>query len=177
MSGIINCRYEGLKFKLYNRCDDNQVNYYYYNLPFHETKIIKLMNAFAKRTKVIIDIGANTGIHSVIVSKMNPGTKIYAIEPYQPNYTRLEKNLAINDCHNVEIKKIALGEKEGMITFYVPADNRITDVTSAVENHGTRIYQNYIKWEKAEVKQSTLNNLFAEIGRLIFLNATSNLMK
>jgi FkbM family methyltransferase len=168
VSGVVNCKYEDIKFKAYNRCDDSQVNYYYYGNPYHEFPIIKLMCAFARRSKTILDIGANTGIHSVIVSKMNPDTKIYAIEPYQTNYIRLEKNLFINNCSNVEVKRIALGEKEDTINFYIPVDNSITDVSSAVENHGIRIYEDQVKWKKANVKQSTLNKLAEEIKQIDF---------
>jgi len=168
VAGIIRCQYNGLNFKLYNECDDHQVDFYYYDWPFHEAKIINLMNSFARRSKVILDIGANTGIHSVIVSRMNPGTKIYAIEPYQSNYTRLERNLQLNDCRNVEIKKIALGEKAGELTFFIPSDNSITDVSSAVENHGTRIYESQITWKKSVVQQLTLDELAGETGRIDF---------
>lgn len=168
VSGIVNCKYEDIVFKAYNRCDDGQVNYYYYDNPFHEFPVINLMCAFAKRSKVILDIGANTGIHSVIVSKKNPETKIYSIEPYETNYNRLEKNLDINNCSNVEVKKIALGEIEDTINFYIPTDNSITDVSSAVENHGIRIYEDQVKWKKVNVKQSTLNKLSEDIKEIGF---------
>ncbi len=75
VSGIVNCKFEDIKFKAYNRCDDGQVNYYYYDNPFHEFRVIKLMCVLAKRSKIILDIGANTGIHSVIVSKKIPEQK------------------------------------------------------------------------------------------------------
>src|SRR5258706_2761138 len=55
VSGIVNCKFEDITFKAYNRCDDGQVNYYYYNNPYHEFPVIKLMCAFAKRSKVILD--------------------------------------------------------------------------------------------------------------------------
>lgn len=168
VSGVINCQYENVRFKIYSRCDDHPANYFYYNKPFHEFKVIKLMAAFAKRSKIILDVGANTGLHSVIVSIMNPGTKIYAVEPYEKNYIRLEKNLAINNCSNVEAKKIALGENEDIIPFYVPADGSITDVSSAVENHGTLIYGGNVKWKKTDVNQTTLNKLSGEIGQIDF---------
>ncbi len=168
VAGVINCRFGNLKFKLYNECDDHQVDFYYYNKPFHESKVLNLMNAFARRSKVILDIGANTGIHSVIISKMNPGTKIYAIEPYQTNYRRLERNLALNGCTNVEVKKIALGDQRGELTFFIPSDNSITDVSSAVENHGTRIYENQITWKKSVVEQLRFDELSKEIEPIDF---------
>ena len=165
---MIKCRFEKLNFKLYNECDDHQVDFYFYNKPFHESKVLTVMSAFAGRSKTILDIGANTGIHSVIVSKLNPNTKIYAIEPYKTNYTRLEKNLKLNNCSNVEIKRVALGEQKGELTFFIPSDNSITDVSSAVENHGTRIYENQIVWKKSVVEQLTFDELSKEVGRIDF---------
>jgi FkbM family methyltransferase len=168
VSGTIKGNYEEVQFKMYNRCDDGQPNYYFYGRHFHEFKVIGLMCAFGKRSRQMLDIGANTGIHSIILSKKCPTLKIYAIEPYPVNIKRLEKNLAINQCANVEIKKVALGEKEGMITFFIPSDNSITDVSSAVENHGERIYTDQVRWKKTEVPQQTLDQLCAEVGPIDF---------
>ncbi|NOT51431.1 MAG: FkbM family methyltransferase [Chitinophagaceae bacterium] len=167
VSGTIKGHYDGIDFKIYNRCDDTQAYYYYYGMHYHEFKILGLMCAFSKRSKQIMDIGANTGLHSIIVSKKCPDIKIYAIEPYPANITRLEQNLNMNSCTNVEIKKVALGETEDTITFYVPDDNSVSDVSSAVKDHGGRIYDR-VHWKKTEVPQTTLDKLSTEVGQIDF---------
>ncbi len=63
---------------------------------------------------------------------------------------------------------MALGEQEDTISFYIPTDNIITDVSSAVENHGIRIYEEQIKWKETKVVQSTLSKLAEEIEKIGF---------
>jgi FkbM family methyltransferase len=50
---------------------------------------------------VVIDIGANIGMFSVFVSKLQPLAKIYAFEPVVSNYLRLCSNLSVNHVKNV----------------------------------------------------------------------------
>lgn len=168
VSGTISVKTYDVKLKLYNKCDDGFVHFFYYNLAYHENNILLLTDAFAKKIDHILDIGANTGIDSIIIAKRNPDIKIFAVEPYIPNYTRLEKNVALNGVENIILKKVALGNKEGQIVFYVPADGRITDVSSAVQGIGEKVYGDDIKWKESEVQQTTLDKIVDEIGDLQF---------
>lgn len=168
VSGTVSVKVNDVDIKLYNKCDDGFVHFFYYEFNYHEKNVLLLTDAFAKKTKHILDIGANTGIDSIIIAKKNPGITIYAVEPYLPNYTRLEKNIDLNRIENIILKKVALGSKEEKIVFYVPADGRITDVSSAVEGIGEKVYGDMIKWKKSEVQQSTFDKLANEIGELHF---------
>ena len=46
-----------------------------------EPETINLYTKLCKKSKVIFDVGANTGIYSLIASKLNPNAKIIAFEP------------------------------------------------------------------------------------------------
>ncbi|NOT50228.1 MAG: FkbM family methyltransferase [Chitinophagaceae bacterium] len=125
------------------------------------------MKLFAKKSSCIADIGANTGFHSVIASLANPHCKIYAVEPFPPNYQRLQLNLALNKCNNVTIIKNALGSDHGELKFFVPSDNSITDVSSAVDTHGDRIYPE-VKWKETTVSQITFDGLTEQTKKIDF---------
>lgn len=168
VSGTMSVKYEDVNFKVYNKCDDGFVNFFYYETGYHESNVLTITDAFAKKSDLILDIGANTGIDSIIIAKKNPALKIIAIEPFKPNYERLEKNISLNSVENIEVRKIALGDSVSEINFFVPSDGRITDVSSAVEGLGEKVYGDEIKWEKAIVKQTTLDELHREIGPVKF---------
>ncbi len=60
-----------------------------------------------------VDVGANIGNHTLFFSGI-AGMAGTAIEPYEPNFRRLENNIKINDLdRRVEIRNIALGRKAG----------------------------------------------------------------
>lgn len=52
---------------------------------------------------VVLDIGAHVGVVSCYLAKKWPHVTIYAYEPIEANYRRLERNLRVNGCTNVHI--------------------------------------------------------------------------
>jgi FkbM family methyltransferase len=157
-SGIITFTYNGVEVKAFNRCDDVFVHGFYYNLEYHESNVLTITSTFAKRPGTILDIGANTGLDAIMVAKKHPWCKIIAIEPYEPNYKRLEKNIELNGVQNIEVLKVALGAENGMVEFTVPRDGRITDVASALDTVGEKVYPE-LEWKKVSVAQKTLDSL------------------
>ena len=71
----------------------------------------------SKSSKIIFDIGANTGIYSILSKVYNPSTKVSAFEP-QPNvYKILKKNNHINNF-NISCENIAISNKAGNFPFF-----------------------------------------------------------
>jgi FkbM family methyltransferase len=169
VSGTVEVTYEALKFKLHNRADDGFVQIFYYGMTYQESHVLAITSAFASKGSVILDIGANTGIDSLIVAMRNPSTTIIAIEPYSPNYDRMKTNLALNGIRNVIPRKIAVGSRRDTIDFFVPEDGRITDVSSAVEGIGEKVYGKQVRWKKAQVNQYSLDDILDELTSVGFL--------
>ena len=168
-SGEIDCRFDTLEFKMYNECDDGLVGYFYYsNLEFQETQDLKLFILLARSSNIIIDIGANTGLFSILSAKANPNSRIYAIEPYITNYDRLLKNIQLNGFKNIESLNIALGDKVGTVNFSIPEASSISDVTSVNGEFSKQIYPE-LKWKEVIVNVSTLDELSQKIGKRINL--------
>jgi FkbM family methyltransferase len=152
---------------MYNKCDDHIPDYFFYNIPFHEDIILRLVKLFSKKSACIADIGANTGFHTVIAALANPNCKIFSVEPYAPNYQRLQKNINLNKCANVTIVKHALGKEYGQLKFFVPSDNSITDVSSVLDTHGNRIYPE-AEWKETTVSVITFDRLYEQTGKIDF---------
>jgi FkbM family methyltransferase len=72
----------------------------------------------------VLDVGANIGYYSVLASLFLGDTgQVLAYEPNPENFTVLEKNIAINNCVNVQAFQLALSniDEEGFL--YLSADN------------------------------------------------------
>ena len=96
--------------------------------------------AFTKLVKagdVVLDIGANIGTHTLFLSRLatNEG-KVIAFEPCKINHDILMMNLALNRCHNVDLYKYGVGEKEGKM--YIESKWNATD---KVQNYGCVVLQ------------------------------------
>jgi FkbM family methyltransferase len=71
----------------------------------------------AARSSVILDIGANTGIYSLLAAAANPAASIMAFEP-QPNvFESLVKNAKAAGA-DISCQQVALSDVEGRLPFY-----------------------------------------------------------
>ena len=72
---------------------------------------------------VILDVGANEGIFSIMMAKLYPHTRIIAIEPVSRTIAALMDNIALNDIANIYPAKIALGKERGFHTMNISKDH------------------------------------------------------
>lgn len=68
-----------------------------------------------KRYKRVLDVGANIGLHSIIMSKC--GFEVRTYEPDPQHFEILKRNLALNDCPNVQAFNAAISSKTGEMEF------------------------------------------------------------
>lgn len=89
--------------------------------------------ALAVESKVVLDIGSNSGWFSVMAKAYNSKAIVFAFEP-QPNVFRvLEKNNRINKF-DIFCNNIALSDKKGKSSFYNTGSNTFTTENT---NHGS----------------------------------------
>jgi FkbM family methyltransferase len=165
LSGVVDLQFDKLHFKYYTACDDGIAEAIYYQHNYVETSELRLFKEFARRSRNIIDIGANTGIYSLISALTQPRATIYAFEPYSVNLARLQKNLALNQTKNIEVIAQAVGNLNTKIKFSVPAHGKICDTSSANADFSQSTYQGEVKWQEVEVEQIMLDS-FAEQKKL-----------
>jgi FkbM family methyltransferase len=68
-------------------------------------------------SETIIDIGANTGMYSLIAKQINPTSKVYCFEPAHKTFKELVKNI---QCNHFDIKAfdIAVSNTDSEKIFY-----------------------------------------------------------
>jgi FkbM family methyltransferase len=93
-----------------------------------EKESLKIWAQLSKRSQSIIDIGANTGIYSMLAQNNNANAKVIAIEPVDLNFDILSKNIAKNN-YPIIAEKIALSDQEGTASMFMLKD-RLNYMTS-----------------------------------------------
>ena len=89
----------------------------------YEQMTTALLKEITKEGMVAIDIGANIGYFSVLLSKLVGDTgKVISIEPEGNNLKGLYKNIRLNNCNNVLVLEKAIGNRTGLVDFYVSKD-------------------------------------------------------
>ncbi|MEQ8848769.1 FkbM family methyltransferase [Botrimarina sp.] len=66
-----------------------------------------------KASDVVIDAGANVGLFSLLVARIEPQTKVFAFEPFPENFAILQSNLDAAGARNVQSFNKALSGTEG----------------------------------------------------------------
>jgi FkbM family methyltransferase len=94
-----------------------------------EKESLKIWAQLAKKSQVILDIGANTGIFSMLAQNNNGSAKVIAIEPVNVNFEVLSKNIVQNKF-KINAEKVALSDKEGVAKMFMLKDqlNYMTSV-------------------------------------------------
>jgi len=97
--------------------------------PYHEMGTVSSLNLFdldeliifsfywenRKRYKNVADIGANIGLHSILLSRC--GFQVRSYEPDPGHYKILKKNLAANKCARVEAHNSAVSNEAATKEF------------------------------------------------------------
>ena len=83
-----------------------------------EPESINLWVKLSSESKIILDIGANTGIYSLISAAIAPTATIYSFEPVDRIYDKFQKNILINKFSTIHAEKIALSDKNDFAILY-----------------------------------------------------------
>ncbi|HSZ85042.1 MAG TPA: FkbM family methyltransferase, partial [Puia sp.] len=144
-------------------------NYLYYFSRFmiftartfaYEMEFSRFIKLIPKGDNIILDIGANIGITSVVLAKKFPGATIHSFEPIPPNINTVKRIIEHYKLNNVQLHETALGEQEGKLKMVVPViDNvRMQGLSHAyVEgndedwNKGDVYYMNMMKLDDVDV--------------------------
>ena len=96
-----------------------------------ETATMNLWRRLASDSAVIIDVGANTGVYSLVAKAINPKALIFAFEPITRVYQALESNLELNHGRWKESQiqgfQVALSDYDGYgEMFDLPVEHMYT---------------------------------------------------
>lgn len=84
----------------------------------YEPESVSIFKAWLHPGDAVLDIGANVGFHTVLLSRLvgSHGT-VHAYEPDPDNVALLSRNLSENHCGNVQVHEVALSSYGGKSPF------------------------------------------------------------
>lgn len=100
---------------------------------------------------VIIDIGANWGLHTLYTSTLVGKTgKVVSVEPFLPAFVELEWHIAKNNCKNVVALNFAVGEFDGEIKIFSKDNSSQGVVFDCVNKKETMEGESFVEQKKLD---------------------------
>ena len=81
-----------------------------------------------RNSNVIFDVGANTGLYSLVAKAVNPQSVVHSFEPVNRVFNRLVENCQMNDF-DIRAVEAALSNFDGDATIHDTGDEHILSVT------------------------------------------------
>lgn len=93
---------------------------YWAGLSGYEAESIGVWLGFCRGSQIIIDVGAYSGLHSLLAAAVERGSIVHAFEPLPRVRTLLEENLTLNRSMKVIVHPCALSDLTGSATLHDP---------------------------------------------------------
>ena len=111
----------------YRGTTDNVVDLHVYLIGAWEPHVLDLMADILDKVfggdGVVLDIGANTGVHSMASA---PHAKsVHAVEPWPPVLNRMKAMIVDNKIDNIVVHPVGYAAEPGVLPFVVPPDNNL----------------------------------------------------
>ncbi len=151
-----NFRFEDFSYKMRIN-PGKEIDKALYVTKTYEPETLEFLRKNIKSTDVFLDIGSNSGIYSIICSHYVK--KVYSFEPSPREYTTLKENIKINNIHNIEAQKIAVGGRNSKGKLRIALDYNSGHNTLA----NNFIYQGTQLNNVQEVTVKTLDSIFLNI--------------
>lgn len=103
---------------------------------------------------VVADIGANTGIYTLLAAQANPQCTVYAFEPVPRVCEQLKQNVSINAFSRVIIEPNAVADRDSAVDLYI-AEGLVPTSSSTKLGFCTHA-------EQVQVKGITLDSFAAQ---------------
>ncbi len=165
------------RFKLYHNNSWIENEIFWNGLGKSWEKVsIQLWMKLCENSSIIFDIGANTGIYSLVAKAINPKAKVYAFEPLLIFYDILQKNNSLNH-YDILSYPLAISNNTGEVIIDDYSAKQKTIKTKCitldlikidVEKHEPEVLQgfkNYLPLFKPTFLIEILND---DIGKKVF---------
>ena len=83
----------------------------------HERVVTEMLIEALQSARCFVDVGTNLGWYTCVAAMQMPGGIVYGFEMDDLNFALLEKNIAINNCPNVEVYNLALSDSSGVVSY------------------------------------------------------------
>lgn len=117
-NGIITLKANDKSFKMINKGYYLEQLFFWNGLDAWEKLSSHLWRGLAEKSDVIFDVGANTGVYTLLAKAYNPSAAIYAFEPIERIYTLLDQNVKLNRLQHTTIVNKAVSNQVGVVEMH-----------------------------------------------------------
>ncbi len=117
-NGIITLKADDKSFKMINKGYYLEQLFFWKGLDAWEKLSSHLWRALAEKSDVIFDVGANTGVYTLLAKAYNPSAAIYAFEPIERIHTLLDQNVKLNRLQHTTIVNKAVSNQVGIVEMH-----------------------------------------------------------
>lgn len=126
--------------------------------------------AIVREGSVCLDIGANIGIYSSVMSRIvGDAGAVHAFEPVRHIRRKLASNVAINGGRNVVINDFALGAEPGELEMFQVKEGQYRAGTSTFLNNNNVQDMGVEAFDRELVKIVTLDSYAADMPKIDFI--------
>lgn len=112
---------------------------------------------FASRAKVVLDIGANTGMYSLFAAAVAPSAAVHAFEPIARIASLMRTNVQLNPGARITVHEMAVGAEDGTANIFDPGGDNA---------YSASMNPHFLEGDKASypVKVTTIDSFVREHG-------------
>jgi FkbM family methyltransferase len=103
--------------------------------------VLRALTPVVRDGDVVVDVGANLGIHAIALSRLTPNGQVHAVEAAERTVEFLRTNVEANDARNVTVVHAAMSAEPGTLRLYV---NREYAAGSMVVEHASPLFQSHL---------------------------------
>ena len=116
--GTFDFRFQGRRLRLTNHNSPHETALFWHGVDGWEERVsLRYWALLCKRASVIVDVGANVGIYSLVAKAANPPATVCAFEPVPRFFQRLVANCERNAL-DVRCFEYALSDRDGEATLW-----------------------------------------------------------
>ncbi len=122
--GLISVSIEKSTFKIYHYGYQLENELFWKGIDGGWEKVsMQIWIALSRRSKFILDIGANTGIFALVSKTVNPRSRVFAFEPVKRVFEKLQRNVEVNHFDVIAVCN-GISDFKGYATIYdLPTDH------------------------------------------------------
>lgn len=128
----------------------------------HRGMLVKYMKSHVKNGNIVLDVGANIGFYSCLLSKLvGKNGHVFAFEPSPENFKLLKQNVEENKCTNVTIEQKAVSNKSGKSFLNLSPDS----------STGHSLFESFDNGKTIEIDTIAFDDYFDEGTTINFIKS------
>ena len=124
----------------------------------YEISLQRLMASLVTPGDVVVDCGANVGIHTCFLARrVGPAGRVISVEPIQALSQRLRRNVELNALDNIDVVVKATSSAPGRALMYPPIPG------TSNQGLGSLYYRSGVSSRGVPTELDTLDNIVAAV--------------